>query len=513
MRTFGWAIMFLGALSAAHCAAADAPMVTVDTGQLRGVTSEGIDIYKNVPFAAPPVGDLRWRAPQPAMAWSGVRDATTIGARCPQQDAFSTHAPGPMSEDCLYLNLWAPHGAANLPVMVWIHGGGYTRGSGTMQLYDGKALAKHGVIVITINYRLGRLGFFAHPALKSDRETNYPGEPLGMYGIMDQVAALEWVKRNITAFGGDPGNVTIFGESAGGGSVSMLMVSPRAKGLFARAIIQSGGSGTALDTLMEESFPNRPSAMLMARAFLKSEGLPDLMDAQSLRALPIETLLKPQPFGMRPFIDGTVVPDMVGKMFAEGRQYAVPLLIGANNLESMIEGEASEAMEHLTQEIPRAQLERLYGKRLDRSYVEQWFGDQRFLAPAKFLAASMARAGSRAGAPAYLYYMSYQARTLREDFIGVRHGDELPFVFKTLKKMVSGSVAADFKVSTMIATYWTNFAKTGDPNGDGLPRWDAYRAETDNWFEIGDKVGPKPGHLAERLDWHIAQFKQSAGIP
>lgn len=513
MRILCKAIMLLGAWCVAHPLAAAPPVVTVETGALRGSTYGGIAVFKNVPFAAPPAGDLRWRAPQPPASWTGVRDATSVGPRCPQEDAFATHAPGPMSEDCLYLNLWVPADGEKLPVMVWIHGGGYARGSGTMSLYDGRGLAGHGVILITINYRLGRLGFFAHPALKAERDANYPYEPLGMYGILDQIAALKWVKRNIAAFGGDPDNVTVFGESAGGGSVSYLMVSPLAKGLFARAISQSGGGGAFLETHMERSAPGRPSAMLMARAFLKSEGLPDLMDASSLRSLPVEKLLKPQLGGSWPFVDGMVVPDMVGKMFADGRQHAVPFLMGANSLESQMTGDPSEALAHITQEIPREQLEVLYGQRLERSYVEQWFGDKRFLAPAKYLAATMDNAGGGAGAPAYLYYMSYQARTLRDEFIGVRHADELPFVFKTLKKMVSGAVAADFKVSTMMATYWTNFAKTGNPNGPGLPRWDAYRAADDNWFEIGDAVRPKPGHLAARLDWHIAAAKKSAGIP
>ena len=250
MRRLGLLLLLLAAGLWGGVAAAADPIVRIDTGELRGDRSGAIDIFRAVPFAAPPVGELRWRAPQPPQAWDGVRDARAIGPRCPQQNSFSTFAPGPMSEDCLYLNLWVPRGGAKLPVMVWIHGGGYAAGSGTMALYDGKALAKRGVIVVTINYRLGRLGFFAHPALKAERDAKYPGEPMGLYGILDQIAALQWVRRNIEAFGGDPGNVTIFGESAGGGSVTQLMVSPLSKGLFARAISQSGATGTSSEPLM-----------------------------------------------------------------------------------------------------------------------------------------------------------------------------------------------------------------------------------------------------------------------
>ena len=271
-------------------------------------------------------------------------------------NSFSTFAPGPMSEDCLYLNLWVPRGGTGLPVMVWIHGGGYAAGSGTMKLYDGKALARRGVIVVTLNYRLGWLGFFAHPALKADRDANHPGEPMGLYGILDQIAALEWVKRNIAAFGGDPGNVTVFGESAGGGSVTQLMVSPLAKGLFARAISQSGATGTSLDRSMETSLPNRPSAMVVARAFLQSEGVPGTIDARGLRALPVELFLKTQLLQAQgvTFVDGVIVPDSVPKMFAEGRQHAVPFLLGANSHEGSGIVAEPNAMAQIAPDVSRA---------------------------------------------------------------------------------------------------------------------------------------------------------------
>lgn len=497
-------------------ALASGPLVTIETGTLHGDTSGGIDIFRAVPFAAPPIGDLRWRAPQPAPPWEGVRDARKLGPRCPQVNSFATYAPGPMSEDCLYLNLWVPRGGSRLPVMVWIHGGGYFAGSGTMKLYDGKALARRGVILITINYRLGRLGFFAHPALKADRDANHPGEPIGLYGFLDQIAALEWVRRNITAFGGDPGNVTIFGESAGGGSVTQLMVSPLAKGLFARAISQSGATGTSLDTFMDVSLPDRPSAMLLARAFLKSEGVADTIDAKGLRELPVDLLLKPRrPFEQSAtFVDGIVIPDSVARMFAEGRQHPVPFLLGANSHEGSSIVAEPGAMSKIAPDVSREELERLYGKRSEHGYAQRWYGDSRFVAAARYLAANMARAGGGAGAPAYLYYMSYRTVAARDAYSGVRHADELPYVFQGLKDFETGAVAADYRVSKQMGSYWTNFAKTGDPNGAQLPRWDAYRASEDNWFEIGEEgLGMKRGILAARLDWHIARFKRLAGIP
>lgn len=499
--------------STAH--AAD-PMVTIDTGTLRGDTVRGVDVFMAVPFAAPPVGDHRWRAPRPPQPWQGVRDARKVGPRCPQVNSFSTFAPGPMSEDCLYLNLWVPRGAQALPVMVWIHGGGYFAGSGTMKLYDGRALAKRGVIVVTINYRLGRLGFFAHPALKAERDANYPAEPMGLYGFLDQIAALQWVQRNIAAFGGDPARVTVFGESAGGGSVTQLMVSPLAKGLFARAISQSGATGTSLDTFMEASYPNRPSAMLLARAFLQSEGVPDTIDARGLRALPVDLLIKPRLMAEQgaTFVDGTIIPDSVARLFAAGKQLPVPFLLGANSHEGSGVVAGPKGMAQVAPDVSRAELEALYGKRSETGYAQYWYGDSRFVAAAKYLASTMARAGEGAGAPAYLYYMSYRTQAARDFYPGVRHADELPYVFQGLAEFETGAGPGDYRVSDIMASYWTNFAKTGDPNGPGLPRWEAYRAAEDNWFEIGEKgLRMQPGLLAPRLDWHIARFKRAAGIP
>ena len=232
MKTWGAALVLgLMALWGGGAQAQDAPVVRIDSGALRGITDQGVASFRNIPYAAPPVGKLRWRPPQAPRAWNKVRDASAFGPICPQNYNPSDNGVGPLpaSEDCLTLNVWTPAevGAAR-PVMVWIHGGGFVNGSASAPLYDGDALARQGVVVVTLNYRLGWLGFFAHPALSATQ----PGEPLGNYGLMDQIAALKWVQRNIAAFGGDPGNVTLFGESAGGMSVNKLMISPAARGLF-----------------------------------------------------------------------------------------------------------------------------------------------------------------------------------------------------------------------------------------------------------------------------------------
>ena len=502
------------ALMTTMAIAQDGPHAVIDTGTLRGTVAEGLNVFKGVPFAAAPVGALRWRAPQAPAAWSGIRDADSFGPSCPQAEESFTKPLGPTSEDCLFLNIWAPADARGLPVMMWIHGGGYALGSGSQRVYDGAALAKRGVVLVTINYRLGRLGFFAHPALKAERDRAHPKEPMGVYGIMDQIAALQWVKRNIAAFGGDAGNVTIFGESAGGGSVSYLMVSPLSKGLFHRAINQSGGVGISLDMMMEQSLPARPSVMETATAFLKSEGLHETIDAAGLRALPVQQLLKKQPPPGRvwAFVDGTVVPDLVGKMFMEGRQHAVPFLLGGNSFEGGLAPNFPGVMKMLAPDVTDDQLTALYGAMPEHQWAQQWFGDNVFLGAAKHQAMSMAEAGGT-GAPVYLYYLTYQTQATRGQVPGVRHADDLPYVFETLKTMMPDAAAADLKTSALMATYWVNFATTGDPNGAGLPRWPAYTGASDTWLDIGDSVVTKPGVLATRLDWHIARFKRLAGIP
>jgi para-nitrobenzyl esterase len=495
--------------------AASEPVIRTQSGAVRGLGGKGVNVFRGIPYAAPPTGERRWRAPRPVDPWSGDRAAFNFGPSCPQQETEFTRPLGPISEDCLFLNIWAPAGARRLPVMVWIHGGGYTLGSGAQPLFDGTGFAQRGVVLVTLNYRLGRLGFFAHPALQAERDAKYPTEPQGMYGIMDQIAALQWVQRNIAAFGGDPGSVTIFGESAGGGSVGYLMVSPLSKNLFHRAIAESGGVGIALDSLLAKSLPGRPSAMLQGQVFARAEGVGDTADAGALRALSIDRILKPPapPFRIWAFVDGIVVPDLVGTMFMAGKQHAVPFLMGANSFEGALAPNFPGVMKALAPDVPMTELEALYGKRTEYEMAQQWFTDNVFLAGAKHQAAQMDRAGGGKGAPAFLYYMSYQTQATRGKISGVRHGDEVPYVFQTLKTVVPEATEPDFRVSDLIAAYWVAFAKTGNPNGGDRPEWPAYTTTNDTLLEIGDSVSPRSGLFRRVLDWHIDRFRRLASSP
>src|SRR6202140_5049435 len=298
----GWALVLPGLPALGDEASIERPIVKLPEGRLSGIVLGGVTAFRGIPYAAPPVGPLRWRPPRPAARWPGVRAARQVGAICPQAD--NGVGPLPMSEDCLTLNVYAPslRPPAPLPVMFWIHGGGLVNGSGTAALYDGTELARQGVVVGTIKYRLGRLGFFAHPALSRER----PTEPKANFGLMDQIAALQWVQRNIRAFGGDPGNVTIFGESAGGYAVNLLMISPAARGLFHRVICESGlGRGPKV-YLNRRGPGGEPAAEEAGAAFTSALGVAS-NDPAALRALPLARILAAgePPSGEMVVIDGT----------------------------------------------------------------------------------------------------------------------------------------------------------------------------------------------------------------
>lgn len=316
--------------------------VRVEQGQLAGANGSSADmrVYRGIPFAAPPVGDLRWKAPQPAAKWQGVRQATEFSNACwqtqyPAAAAIYQAKLPPLSEDCLYLNIWTPAKSAKdrLPVMVWIHGGGFTRGFAGTRSYDGEVLARKGAVIVTINYRLGIFGFFAHPVLSAESGHHASGN----YALLDQIAALQWVQKNIAAFGGDPTRVTIFGESAGSWAVNALMASPLAEGLFHRAIGESGGSFSPMKTLAEaEKEGEKLTASLapLPAAAAKTEAA-DKPESQSilkaLRAKLAEELLKASDAEtVRPMVDGWVLPEDVATIFAQGKQNDVPLIIGYN---------------------------------------------------------------------------------------------------------------------------------------------------------------------------------------
>jgi para-nitrobenzyl esterase len=492
------ALAFAGADAGAQAAAT---VVRVDAGPLRGVAADSVVSFKGVPYAAPPVGPLRWRAPQPVAPWPGVRPADRYGAICVQRHdpADNGVGPLPMSEDCLTLNVFTPAAAPGggerrgLPVMVWIHGGGYVNGSATAALYDGSALARQGVVVVTLNYRLGRLGFFAHPALTRERADSV----LGNYGLLDVVAALQWVQRNAAAFGGDAGNVTIFGESAGGNAVERLMIAPAARGLFHKAIAQSGLGRDRSARLREGA----PSAEAAGQAFAESLGV-RTRDAAALRAIPLERIVAAGDppslsYGGGPVLDGVLLTDEVDAAFARGAQARVPFLLGSNSAEFPWAREGTPlfaAVAAFTAE-ERVRLEAAYGgaEALSASVVS----DLLFVEPARHLA----RLHARAGAPTFLYRFSALAASARDRFPGAPHASDRPYVFRTLGASPWRTAARDSALADTVSAYWVAFARSGDPNGGGRPRWPAAGASPDTLLDFtddGPRAAPVPD--AERLD-------------
>jgi para-nitrobenzyl esterase len=468
------------------------PVVTVETGSLRGVTRDGVNVFLGVPYAAPPVGDLRWREPQSPAKWQGVRAADTFGHDCVQHRQYDQ----PQSEDCLYLNVWAPQAAAGqrLPVMFWIYGGGLSYGSAAWPWYDGAAFAKQGVILVSVNYRLARFGFFAHPAISAER----PGAVLGNYGFLDQIAGLKWVQRNIAAFGGNPADVTVFGESAGGRSVNALLVSPLSKGLFHKAIIQSGAGRNQLRHI-RDSRPNiQASAETMGVEFAKSAGLTHAT-AAALRALAADVVRGPAgstpPLFANAMIDGRLVLEDFTETYKKGAQHRVPLMIGANSAEFGT-GTAPDA-ELVFRSLGTFKDKALalydgYGTNDRKLMAMEITSDMGMNNGTRYVARLIAKAGQ----PVYHYHFAYVAQAMRATSPGARHAAELVYVFDTLGSRTTrtqppAAVAdPDRTVARQMNTYWVNFAKKSNPNGSGLPVWPALTLAGDETLEFTPNDGP-----------------------
>ncbi len=517
----------VAALSVGSAALQAPPVVRVDSGQLQGVVDDGVISYKGIPFAAPPVGDLRWRPPQPAAPWTGVRQATKFGADCMQGRFGPPPAPGAPteaapSEDCLFVNVWTPANAktgAKLPVMFWIYGGGFVGGSSAMPLTSGTQFAKQGVILVAANYRVGRFGFFAFPALDHER----PGELKGNYAYMDEIAALQWVKRNIAAFGGDPNNVTIFGFSAGGVSVHSLLTIPKARGLFQKAIVESGGSRDSVLTARPMSKdgvdPNYPaSAETIGIDFARSMGIEgtDQAALARLRALSAEQVLRGAPakpgvnepyYETTPIFDGKLITETAETAYKAGRAPHVPLMLGSNSADFAGPRIRATTKEQLFAHFGpwSAQAKAAYdpdGKTPLATLLAEANDDFGQAEPARFAARAFARKGS----PVYLYRFSYVQTALRDRLPGTPHGGEIPFVFGTLGIGGFGPpippTAQDEAVSRMAQGYWVNFAKTGNPNGAGLPKWPRYDASKNLIFEFhpDGSAGAIPDPWKARLD-------------
>jgi para-nitrobenzyl esterase len=498
----------LAVLLFAFAPAAAAQTVKTKSGDISGVTSGDVVSWKGIPFASPPVGDLRWQPPQPAGSWTGVRKADAIGPACPQPDrgdGGGVGAPPSQSEDCLTLNVFSPVGAKDLPVMVWIHGGAFRLGYSGAPLYDGSEFAKQGVVLVTVNYRLGLLGFFAHPALTAAAKAD---EPLGNYGLMDQIAALQWVQDNIAAFGGDPKNVTVFGESAGGASTIYLLAQPKAKGLFAKAIVESGGGLQRPVVLRENEQRGVASAAnigLGANATLadmKAKSAQDWITAQGALQGGL---------GFGPFIDGRLVTEAPWQAFRDGRAIDVPLIVGANSNEASVLTTLGVSTNALAAAAgPRLpELRRLYGETTpEAEFTRQAMGDIVFVAPSRWVAGA-----ASSGAPSWLYYFSYVASARRNAAPGAAHGSEIPYVFRTwmnapvLARLMTDQ---DKAMSNTMSACWVAFAKTGKPSCAGAPAWPAYDPKADQQMEFGvaTKVGKPP--RAAAFDLLVEQFLSTA---
>lgn len=483
--------LFLTSIMAQEKDEINTNLLRLKSGSISGKTTKDglIKIFMGIPYAASPVGELRWKAPQPVTSWDGVRECVDLPASGMQENPVPYFCwskeflipDEPISEDCLYLNIWTPARTTNdrLPVMVWIHGGGFSAGSGTVPLYDGEAMARKGILFITINYRLGIFGFFAHPELSNES----PYKTSGNYGILDQIAALQWVKDNIVAFGGDPNNVTIAGQSAGAFSVNVLMASPLAKGLFQKAIAESGGMFGKQFMLGK----NLQEAEKMGKQLTDNLGA---ISINGLRALSSDSLLKKSyQYQNSLTIDNVIIPP-VCETFVLGKQSDVPLISGWNADDGVSFGMQLSAEQFREKAIKE------YGDKADKflqlfpaNSNEEAYRSQKLLSQLTFgwNNYSWVRLQSKTGKnKAYLYY--FKRVPPGEPNYGSFHSAEIAYALHTLDKWNRPFTNADYRLEEIMSSYWINFAKTGNPNGKGLPFWPYYNDAHPKVIELGDTV-------------------------
>lgn len=487
--------LFVTFLTTCMAFAQQPPPVKVDGGLVQGVTEDGLTVYRGIPFAAPPIGDLRWEAPQPVEKWDGVRETKKF-APAPIQGG---NPPSGKSEDCLYLNVWSPakSNSERLPVLVWIYGGGFSFGATSEASYSGEKLAKKGVVLVSIAYRVGQLGFLAHPELSAENAQHVSGN----YGLLDMIAGLKWVQKNIAAFGGDPGKVTIFGESAGGIAVSMLCASPLAKGLFHGAISQSGGSfGPSRPTTYPgENLKRLREAEKGGEAYAQLAGASSIAE---LRKIDADKLPGGRGPGMAwPIIDGYVIPDDQYKLYEAGKYNHVPVLVGYNSDEGASFGPPKTPQEYIENTKKR------YGKFADDLLKAYPVGTNNVPKSARDLMRdaafgwhtwSWARLQAKTSKTKVFYYYfdqhpDYPADSPKAGY-GSGHGQDVSYVFEHLDPSNPQTTKTDLAISDAMGTYWTNFAKYGDPNGKGVPQWPAF-SETNPtvmYFSQTPHTGPVP---------------------
>jgi para-nitrobenzyl esterase len=488
-----------------------AATVKVEGGLVSGVSADGVRSYKGIPFAAPPVGDLRWKPPQPVKAWSGTRRGDAVGPACPQNG----HPPGPFPdpteaqrEDCLSLNVWtaAPAGERR-PVIVWYHGGGWAFGSGVSYTPNGAPLAKKGIVLVTVNSRLGALGYLAHPELTAESAHHSSGN----YGFLDQIAALHWVRQNVAAFGGDPNRVTIMGESAGSWTVSMLVASPLSRGLFQRAIGESGGR-FGPQSYLHDDRNGFQAAENVGLQFARTAGVDSIA---ALRALPPEKILKMQ-FRTLENVDGWALPDEVRTLYAQGKQAKVPVLVGSNRNErtpnpATAPKTIAEYRAYLAKEYGASSqaLETAYPVKTDADIVDAVAaiaGQSAFTVHMRTWARRMAAAGQKT----FLYEFTHVPPHPNSKQLGAFHTSEIPYVFNDLKQPRLSDwrfTETDSRVANVMSSYWTNFVIHGDPNGEGLPRWAPYDPTNEGYMDLGDTPVLRNHLLKQQLD-AIEGFQQ-----
>ena len=501
-----WALVLGALVLMAHGATALAKPVQLDAGLVEGAAAKdpSVRVFRGIPYAAPPVGELRWKPPQPVAPWEGVYKAVEFSDVCPQGPGLAALLGEPLptlNEDCLYLNVWTPTASAEakLPVMVWIHGGGLTLGWGHQRGYDGTNFAKQGVVLVSVNYRLGALGFLAHPLLSAES-----GGKSGNYGLLDQVAALEWVRRNIAAFGGDPGNVTIFGESAGGTSVHALLASPRTKGLFHRAIAQSPWVTDTNYARLDEALPTVASAHDLGSRWASAR-FKDAKTAAALRAVPMEDVNAAQQAGysVAVTIDGDFMPDHATNIFARGEQQDVPVMAGTNTDEGTM---FLEALPFRTAEAYENVMRSQFGDHAKtilelypatdaaslRSAKNQFITDVWFVQGVRNMLAGMAKVSSSG----WHYHFSRVSPAI--PMMGAMHGMEIGYAFGNLP--AAETQPEDEALSAAMTRYWVQFARTGDPNQEGLPEWPRYEPKTDRHLELGDRIQAGSGYRKDAVD-------------